>query len=162
MDLIAARLPVEAYFGGDDVSDQRSIMMGLKRWRYFFKPRLEKLIMHAHELGLPFVLHACGNVLPLIDDLIEISLDGLESLQSEATDVFAVKQKAHGRLVLIGGMGVQSTLFRGTPQEVQSDARRLLEKLGGGGGYIFAPSKPLENEPVENVAALIEVLTRQE
>lgn len=161
MDLIAARLPVEAYYGGDDVSDQRNVMMGLKRWRYFLKPRLAKLIAHAHDLGLPFVQHACGNVLPLIEDLIEIGLDGLESLQSEATDVFAVKQKARGRLVLIGGMGVQSTLFRGTSEEVRRDARRLLVELGEGGGYIIAPSKPLESEPVENAVAFIESVSHQ-
>ena len=162
MDLIAARLPVEAYFGGDDVSDQRNIMMGLKLWRRFLKPRLAKLISHAHDLGLPFILHACGNVLPLIDDLIEIGLDGLESLQSEATDVFAAKKKSRGQLVLIGGMGVQSTLCHGTPQDVRRDAHRLLAGLGEGGGYIFAPSKPLDAEPVENVAALIDVLSHQE
>jgi len=162
MDLTVARVPIEAYYGGDDVSDQRGIMMGLPRWQHFFKPRLAKLIAHAHELGVPYVLHACGNVLPLIDDLIEISVDGLESLQPEATNVFEVKRIARGRMVLIGAMGMQSTLFRGTPEDVCRDAHRLLDELGSGGGYVIAPSKPFEGEPVENVAAFLEVILDQD
>lgn len=161
MELIIERFPIDAYYGGDDVSDQRSIMMGMDHWRKFFKPRLKKMIDHCHSLGYPFVLHACGNVMPLIDDLIEIGLDGLESLQSESNDVFWIKQKAKGKLILIGGMGVQSTLFRGTPEEVYNETQKLLKELGQGGGYIVAPSKPFACEPVENIAAFIDAITKQ-
>ena len=161
MDLLVSRVPIEGYFGGDDVSDQQGVIMGMERWRRYFKPREAVKIAHCHELGLPYVHHACGNVLPLVDDLIEIGLDGLESLQSEATDVFKVKQQSKGRLVLIGAMGVQSTLFSGKPDDVRRDTLRLLNELGQGGGYIVGPSKPLEKEPVENVAAFIDTLINQ-
>lgn len=161
MELIAERIPIDAYFGGDDVSDQRGIMMGIKRWRRFFKPRLAKLISHSHSLGYPYILHACGNVMPLIDDFIEIGLDGLESLQSEANDVFEIKRKARDKLVLIGGMGVQSTLYHGPQEAVRSDARKLIDQLGDGGGYIFAPSKALDPEPIDNVVALMDVIANQ-
>lgn len=161
MELIVERLPIDAYYGGDDVSDQRGIMMGIKRWRRFFKPRLAKMIDHCHSLGYPYILHACGNVMPLIDEFIEIGLDGLESLQSEANDVFEIKQKASGKLLLIGGMGVQSTLFHGSPDDVRDKTERLLTRLGAGGGYVIAPSKSFDPEPVENVLAFIEVITNQ-
>jgi uroporphyrinogen decarboxylase len=161
MELITERIPIDAYFGGDDVSDQRGIMMGIKRWRQFFKPRLGKLISHSHSLGYPYILHACGNVMPLIDDFLEIGLDGLESLQSEANDVFEIKRKARDKLLLIGGMGVQSTLYHGPPEAVRRDARKLIDQLGDGGGYIIAPSKPLDPEPIENVVAFIDAITNQ-
>jgi uroporphyrinogen decarboxylase len=161
MDLIAARIPIDAYFGGDDVSDQRGVMMGVDRWRRLFKPRLAKLIAHSHELGLPYVLHACGNVEPLIDDFMEIGLDGLESLQSEANDVYAIKRRSRDRLVLIGGMGVQSILHHGTPDQVRTEAKRLIDRLGDGGGYVIAPSKPLDGVPARNAAAFIETVTCQ-
>lgn len=161
MELICERIPIEAYYGGDDVSDQRGIMMGIERWRKFFKPRLAKMIDHCHSLGYPFILHACGNVMPLIDDFIEIGLDGLESIQSEANNVFEVKRKARDKLLLIGGMGVQSTLFHGSPEAVRRDGRKLIDELGDAGGYIIAPSKALNSEPVENVIAFIETITNQ-
>lgn len=157
MDLIVRRVPIEAYFGGDDWCDQRTVMMGIDLWRKFFKPRLARMIEHAHQLGRPYVLHSCGNVSPLVDDLIDIGLDGLESLQSEAMNVYKVKRKAAGRLVLIGGMGVQRLIPFGRPEEIRDETRRLLSELGQGGGYVLAPSKPLPLEtPIPNAVAFIE------
>jgi len=162
MDLIAARVPIDAYFGGDDWCDQRTVLMGIRHWRRFFKPRLARMIAHCHELGLPYVLHSCGNVSPLVDDLIEVGLDGLESLQSEATNVYKVKRKAAGSLVLIGGMGVQRIIPFGTAEEVRAETERLIAELGRGGGYVLAPSKPLPPEtPIANAVAFIET-ARQE
>ena len=157
MDLIVARIPIDAYFGGDDWCDQRTVIMGIDPWRRFFKPRLARMIEHCHHLGLPYVLHSCGNVSPLVDDLIELGLDGLESLQSEAMNVYKLKRKAAGKLVLIGGMGVQRTIPFGTPEEVRAETQRLIAELGRGGGYVLAPSKPLPPEtPIANAAAFIE------
>jgi len=157
MDLIAERVPIDAYFGGDDWCDQRTVMMGLDLWRKLFKPRVAKMIDHGHALGLPYVLHSCGNVAPLADDLLDIGLDGLESLQAEAVNVFKLKRKTAGRLVLIGAMGVQKTIPFGTPDEVCRETQRLIDELGRGGGYILAPSKPIPaGTPVANAVAFIE------
>jgi len=51
-------------------------------------PRLNAVIDHVHAGGLPVVAHMCGNVRPLIDDLLAMKLDALESLQPEAMDVY--------------------------------------------------------------------------
>jgi len=158
IDMLCDRTPIDGIYGGDDVCEQRGVIMGIERWRKFFKPRLKRLIDKAHERGLPYILHSCGNVLPLVDDLIEIGLDGLESLQPEAMDLAALKQKAKGKLALIGGMGVQKTLFSGTPEEIRAETHRLKSVLGNGGGYVIAPSKALEHEPVQNIAAFIDAI----
>lgn len=157
MDLIIDRLPVDAYFGGDDWCDQRGPMMGIELWRKFFRPRLKKLVSHCHERGLSYVLHSCGNVFPLVEDLMAIEIDALESCQAEAMNVYALKDKVGNRMVLIGGLGVQSTLPFSSPSEVRAEAIRLAQNLGRGGGYVLAPSKPLmTGVPPENVAALVE------
>jgi len=157
MDLIADRVPIDAYFGGDDWCGQRSVLMGPGLWRKYFKPRLARMIEHCHDLGLPYVLHSCGNVAPLVDDLMDIGLDGLESLQPEAMDVYDLKGKTEGRLVLIGAMGVQGIIPFGTPTEVHRETQRLIRELGRGGGYVLAPSKPLPaGTPPANAIAFLE------
>ncbi|MGQ9649776.1 MAG: uroporphyrinogen decarboxylase family protein [Phycisphaerae bacterium] len=162
MDRIVARVPLDAYFGGDDWCDQRTVMMGLDLWRRFFKPRLQQMIRHCHELGLAYVLHSCGNVAPLVDDLLEIGLDGLESLQAESMNVYKLKRKVAGRMVLIGGMGVQRLIPFGTPDEIREETRRLIRELGEGGGYVLGPSKPIPaGTPIPNAAAFIETAMRQ-
>jgi uroporphyrinogen decarboxylase len=158
IDTIYAHAPIDAIFGGDDVCDQRGVIMGIERWRKFFKPRLKQVIDRAHKHGLPYIAHSCGNVLPLVDDLIEIGLDGLETLQPEVMDLTTLKQKANGKLALIGGMGVQNMLYYGTAEEIRNETHRLKKILGKNGGYVLAPSKTPEHEPVENIAAFIEAI----
>ncbi len=157
IDLIIDRVPIEGIFGGGDDCDQRGPMMGLPRWQEFIKPRLEAVTEHCHKRGVPIVMHMCGNVAPLIDDLLEIGIDGLESLQAEAMDVYALKEKVAGRMWLIGGMGVQHMMPFATPDEIRTETRKLKTELGRGGGYVLATAKPLmEGVPVENAAAFIE------
>ncbi len=163
MDKIVARMPLDAYFGGDDWCDQRTVMMGLDRWRQFFKPRMQQMIRHCHELGLAYVLHSCGNVAPLADDLLEIGLDGLESLQAESMNVYKFKRKVAGRMALIGGMGVQRLIPFGNPDEIREETRRLINELGEGGGYVLGPSKPIPaGTPIPNAAAFIETALQQD
>ena len=162
IDLIIDRVPVEAIFDGGDDCDQRGPMMGLERWREFIGPRLARVVEHVHHRGLPVIAHMCGNVRPLIDDLLAMGLDGLESLQAEAMDVYELKEKVAGRMWLIGGMGVQSTLPFGTPDEVRAETKKLMREMGRGGGYVLGPAKPLmEGVPVENAAAFIETALEQ-
>jgi uroporphyrinogen decarboxylase len=162
LDITVARVPIEAYFGGDDWAGQRGLLMSPALWRRFIKPRLRVLVERCHRHGLPMISHSCGNVLPLADELIEIGMDGLESLQPEATDLRQLKEKAAGRMVLVGGLGVQSTLQFATPGEVRARTRELIQMMGAGGGYVLAPSKPLDRSmPPENVRAFIETALDQ-
>jgi len=162
IDLIVERIPVEGIFDGGDDCDQRGPIMGLARWQEFIKPRLATVIEHVHAKGLPVVAHMCGNVGPLVDDLLEIKLDALESLQPEAMDVYEAKRKAAGKMVLIGGMGTQQMLPMGTPEEITAETHRLCEEMGAGGGYMLGPAKPvMPDVPTENAVAFIEAALAQ-
>jgi uroporphyrinogen decarboxylase len=162
IDLIVDRIPVEGIFDGGDDCDQRGPMMGLPLWQEFIKPRLKSVVDHVHAKGLPVVAHMCGNVRPLIDDLLEIRLDALESLQPEAMDVYELKRKAAGKMVLIGGLGTQRMLPFGTPEEIEAETRRLKRELGAGGGFVLGPAKPLMADvPVENAKAFIRAAVGQ-
>ncbi|MFH1005939.1 MAG: uroporphyrinogen decarboxylase family protein [Candidatus Latescibacterota bacterium] len=163
IDMIIDRIPVEGIFDGGDDCDQRGPMMGLGRWREFVKPRLKAVIDHVHAKGFPVVAHMCGNVRPLAGDLLEMGLDALESLQPEAMDVYELKRFVQGKMVLIGGMGTQSTLPFGSPEEVRGETRKLIEEMGRGGGYVVGPAKPvMEDVPLENAVAFIETAVSQE
>jgi uroporphyrinogen decarboxylase len=164
VDLIVDRIAIEAFIGGGDDCDQRGPMMGLARWREFIKPRLKAVIDRVHARGLPMVAHMCGNVRPLVDDLLEIKLDVLESLQPEAMDVYELKRATAGRMALIGGLGSQSTLAFGTPEEVTAETRRLIREMGRGGGYVLAPAKPVYPDfvPTPNAIAFVEAILDQD
>jgi len=163
IDMIIDRIPVEGVFDGGDDCDQRGPIMGLARWREFVKPRLKAVIDHVHAKGFPVVAHMCGNVRPLVEDLLEMRLDALESLQPEAMDIYELRRVTEGKMVLIGGMGAQSTLPFGSPEDVRRETLKLVNEMGRGGGYVVGPAKPLmEDVPTENAVAFIETVLLQE
>ena len=67
-------------------------------------------------------------------------------------------KKEYGKdVVLFGGVGAQSTLPLGTPEQVVEEAKQLLNFMAVGGKFILGPSGAIPTEaPIENVVALIE------
>ena len=146
----------------DDWCDQRSCMIGPERWRRHIKPRLEKLYRKIHDHGKITITHVCGNVTPLLGDLVEIGLDVLESVQSEAMNPYEAKKQYGDRLSFWGGFGVQYIPVRGTPDQVRNEIRKLRTEMSKGGGYVLAPAKPLNTAaPVENLVAAYETFVEE-
>ncbi len=60
----------------------------------------------------------------------------------------------------MGGLGAQSTIPFGTPDDIKNEVSTLKTKMAKGGGFILAPSKdPPPETPIENLIALIEAFT---
>jgi len=116
----------------------------------------------AKSKGKYVMIHCCGKVDELFDDLIECSLDIFNPFQPEVMDVFEIKKRYGGRLCFYGGISIQRTLPYGTVNQVKSEVRKLMDIVGENGGYIASPSHdiPADAKP-ENIAAMIEVLQNQ-
>ena len=107
------------------------------------------------------VIHSCGDVDELFDDLIEIGLNCFNPFQPEVMDTATLLKQYRGRLAFHGGLSTQRVLPYGTVEDVRQESRRLLE-LGSEGGYIFAPAHAVEGDvPLENMLAFIEVAQAQ-
>ena len=156
VDLMAAA-PADAIMMTDDHAGQRGMLMGAPRWRQLFKPRWKRIFDRIHRYGLYTVLHMCGDTSEVVPDLIEVGLDCMESCQPECMDIYDLK-KRHGRDIRFwGGLGAQSAMPFGTPEEIRKETRRLKRELGRGGGFILAPAKhPGEEIPVQNIAAYLD------
>jgi uroporphyrinogen decarboxylase len=161
VDLTAA-LPVDGILFGDDWGHQQGIILGPKRWRKFLKPRWAQIYGRVHDHGKTVFHHSCGSVAEIMPDLIEIGMDFLESVQPEAAGMnpYELKCRWGDQIGFWGGLGSQSVIPFGTPDEIRRETRRLRTEMGRGGGYILAPAKPIQpGTPVQNAAALLEVLT---
>ena len=159
-----ADVPADAFFFGDDWGDQRGVILGPDRWRRFIKPAWARVYDEVHRQGKIVISHSCGSVADIMGDAIEIGLDVLESVQPEAAGMnpYELKTRWGDKITFWGCLGSQSTIPFGTPDEVRNEVRRLLREMGRGGGYIFAPAKPLQPEtPVENAVAIIETAVHQ-
>ena len=157
----ALKFPIDAVYFGDDYGMQTGLIMGLKHWRHFFKPRLARMFAPVCEAGKYVFLHSCGCVVELFDDLVEIGLNVFNPFQPEVMDVYAIKRRYHGHLAFHGGMSVQKVLPFGTPGEVREATARLLQ-AGRDGGYVFSPSHSVPPDvPPENLVAMMDVVRAQ-
>ena len=157
----ALKYDIDAVYFGDDWGQQTGLQMGLRLWRQFIYPQLKRMYSVVREAGKYVIIHSCGKVDELFDDLIEIGLSCFNPFQPEVMDVFGLMKRYRGRLAFHGGLSTQRTLPYGSVEDVKNETVGLLE-AGRGGGYIFAPSHAVEGDvPLENMLAFIEVLHTQ-
>jgi uroporphyrinogen decarboxylase len=158
-------LPVDGIFFSDDWGYQQGVLLGPDRWRRFMKPRLARMYERVHDAGRYTLSHCCGSVADIMPDIIEIGLDVLESVQPEAAGMnpYELKREYGDQIAFWGGLGSQSTVPFGTPEEIKGEVARLCGEMGRGGGYILTTAKALQPEtPTENAAAVVEAFIAQD
>jgi len=147
---------VDGIFFTDDWGSQHRLLISPKMWREVFKPWYRRLFKQAHDLGLHTMLHSCGDVTAIIEDLVEVGLDILNPLQPLAMDGPAVATGFGDRLTFCGCIDVQRFLVESTPEEIDMGIRQIIETFDGPhGGFIIAPANSIMPEtPLENVWAM--------
>ena len=157
----ALKYEIDAVDFGDDWGQQRGLQMGPRTWRAFILPELERMYGEVRRAGKFVMIHSCGDVDEVFDDLVAAGLHCFNPFQPEVMDVEGLLPKYRGRLAFHGGMSTQRTLPFGTVDEVRARTRRLLD-LGAPGGYIFAPAHDVEGDvPLANMLAMIETVQGQ-
>ena len=152
----ALKYDIDAVYFGDDWGQQRGLIMGKPAWDLFILPQLRRMYRAVRQAGKFQMIHSCGDVDELFDDLISAGLNCFNPFQPEVMDCPALLEKYRGRLAFHGGLSTQQTLPRGTVADVRGESRRMLD-LGREGGYIFAPAHAVEGDvPLENIFAFIE------
>lgn len=143
---------------GDDIVSQQGLMMSRKMYHTFLKTRIQRIIHAAKEVNPEVIIfmHSCGKVEEVIDDFIEIGVQVLNPIQPECNDLHAIYSKYKDRLAFWGGIGVQSVMPNGTPEEVKLQVRTTNELLGKEGGFLIAPAHILDLAiPWENIIAFV-------
>jgi uroporphyrinogen decarboxylase len=141
----------------DDYGIQKGLLISKKHWLRFIEPNYRKIVEAYRRKGVHAMHHSCGDVSELMPDFIGLGVEMLDAMQPEAMDIAEIKREYGNDIALFGGMGSQSTIPLGTPDDVRKEAVRLLEALGKGGRYLFGPAGSIPSEaPIDNVVALVE------
>jgi uroporphyrinogen decarboxylase len=106
----------------------------------FVTPYLAKLVAAYRDMGYYTIKHTDGNIMPILDQLVQCRPHALHSLDPQAgVDIAEVKRR-HGReLCLIGNVNC-ALLQTGTDAECIAATRYALRHGMPGGGYIFSTS----------------------
>ncbi len=143
---------------GDDMGTQQQPFFSPTLYREMIKPYHQEYFSFIKEhTDASLMLHSCGNVYPLIPDLIDAGVDILNPIQVSAREMDPIRLKGEfgDRLAFSGAIDTQHVLPHGSPQEVEEEVRRRIQELGPGGGYMIASVHNLQPDvPPENVVAM--------
>lgn len=157
----ALKYDIDAVYFGDDWGQQSGLQMGAPTWRKFLYPQLQRMYGVVRRAGKHVMIHSCGDVDELFDDLIAAGVNCFNPFQPEVMNVGDLLVRYRGRLAFHGGLSTQRTLPFGSEEDVRAETRRLLE-WGAEGSYIFAPAHDVEGDvPLENMLAAIELVQQQ-
>jgi len=110
------------------------------QFREFVTPYLTRLTKGYRDMGFYVIKHTDGNIMPIIDQLVESNPHALHSIDPQAgVDIAEVKRLHGDKVCLIGNVNC-GKLDTGTDEEVIESARYALRSGMPGGGYIFSTS----------------------
>ncbi|RKZ95061.1 MAG: hypothetical protein DRQ40_04510 [Gammaproteobacteria bacterium] len=160
--LEAAEGRIDMVYIADDLSGQEGLLISPEMFDQFLKGRWKKFndtIKERFGDHIKFHYHCCGAIEKLIPGLIEMGVDILNPIQPKAAGMEpqGLKDNYGKQLSFCGGLDIQDILPNGTPQEVKTEAKRLVRILGKDGGYIASAAHAVQADTsLENILAMVE------
>ena len=106
----------------------------------FVTPYLARLIQGYRDMGFYTIKHTDGNIMPILDQLVQANPHALHSIDPQAgVDIAEVKRLYGDGVCLIGNVNC-GILDTGTDEQVAESTRYCLKHGMPGGGYIFSTS----------------------
>ena len=148
---------VGAQWIGDDMGFKTATMVSPADLRRLVFPWLKRLAGIAHSRSMPFLLHSCGNLTAIMDDLIDdVRIDARHSFEDQIQPVSEAKRLYGDRIAVLGGADVDF-LCRSGEEEVRAYTRRLIDECAPGGGWALGTGNSVANYiPLQNYLAMLD------
>ncbi|MBP8129248.1 MAG: hypothetical protein KA184_06660 [Candidatus Hydrogenedentes bacterium] len=145
------------FFQGDDMGFKTGTLLSPEHLKLHVLPWHKKLAALAHQHGLLYLLHSCGNLTDIADDLVaDVRIDGRHSYEDEGNSVIDFKQRYGGRVAILGGVDVDK-LARLTETELRAHVRRIIDACLPGGRFALGSGNTVCNYvPIRNYFAMVE------
>ena len=120
----------------DDMGYKHNQFFSVDVYRQFLKPVHKRAIDWAHSKGMKAHLHSCGDVNPLVPELLDIGLDALNPLEVKAGMNAVELKKTYGdKLVLHGGI---NAVLWDDFDAIAAEMEAVIPTVKQNGGYIFS------------------------
>lgn len=152
---------VDAFLMCSDYCFNDGPFLSPRMFREFVTPYLARVIAAMREMGAYAIKHTDGNIMPILDQLVECQPHALHSIDPMAgVDLKLVKRMVGDKVALCGNVSC-AILQTGTVEDVVADSERALRDGMPGGGFVFCTSNtPFVGMPLENYMAMLDVRKR--
>jgi uroporphyrinogen-III decarboxylase len=143
------------FFIGDDIAYKAGLMFSPQFLRETFLPCLRACCEPLNNAGLKVIYHSDGNLMEIVDDLLDAGIAGLNPIETMAGMDLGVLKKRYGKnLILVGGIDCSQLLPLGTVEEIEAAVKEAMRAAAVGGGlFIGSSSEIVPATPLENVLA---------
>lgn len=136
----------EIILATDDYADNKGPLLNPDMMREFIFPALSNLFKEFKKIGFKVIKHTDGNVMPILNDLVECKIDCLDPVDPLADmNLKNIKKIIGNRVCLKGNVNCATTLVDGTISETIAETRKCLEDAKGKGGYILSSSNSIHS-----------------
>lgn len=140
---------------GDDYGSKTSLLVSKHHFDEFFLPGLKKICDYVTGRGAYMLKHCCGNINPLIGDMVDFGIRGMHPLdENSGINQIEVKKK-FPKLTVMGAVDCDEPLTDYTPEQMEEYVKGILKTHAPGGRYICATSNSVHSSAKpENFVAM--------
>ncbi len=148
---------VRVIWGSDDMGFRSGPLISPKDLRSLVLPGHKALAELTHAAGRLYIMHSCGNLATIMDDLIdEVKIDGKHSYEDTILDVRSAKRLWGQRMAILGGIDLDF-LCQSEPEAIRTRVHDTLEVCQPGGGYCLGTGNSVANYlPLEHYLAMLD------
>jgi uroporphyrinogen decarboxylase len=152
---------VIAIFPGDDMGFRSATLIPPEALREYTLPWHRRYAQVAHEHGLPYFLHSCGNLVEIMDDLIDtVGIDAKHSYENAIMPISEFQAEYGERIGVLGGVDID-ILGRYSPEEVRQETRRIIDTCHPRGRFAIGSGNSIPSYvPVENFLTMLDEAQR--
>ena len=122
---------------GDDLGHKTSTMLSANDIKRLILPQYKRIVDEVHAAGKPFLLHSCGCIFEVMEDLIgKVGIDAKHSNEDQIGRFPVWVERYGSRIGNFGGIDTDA-VCRLPEDEMTVYIREVVEKCTGHGGFAF-------------------------
>ncbi|MCK4249760.1 MAG: uroporphyrinogen-III decarboxylase-like protein, partial [Candidatus Omnitrophica bacterium] len=148
---------VKMIFVADDMGFRSGTLISPDDLREFVIPAHKTIAEIAHAHNIPYLLHSCGDIEVVIDDLInDVKIDGKHSFEDNIILISEAQKQYGDKIALLGGIDMDF-LCRADEKTIRQRVRKTIELFNGTGGFCLGTGNSVANYiPLDNYLIMLD------
>ena len=147
-----------------DYGYKAGLLMSPKNYREYVFPWINRICKISHKAGIRVILHSCGDIFPIFEDLVNTGIDGIHPIEPTTANpdynIFKLHEKYGDKITFIGNVSPQD-LAEKTPEFIKNYTKKLINEIAPGGGFILSSGHSINPAvKLENFLAMHETLKK--
>lgn len=147
-----------------DYGYKAGLLMSPNNYRKYVFPWIREICKIAHKAGIKIILHSCGDIFPIFEDLIKTGIDAIHPIEPTTAnpdyDIFKLHERYGDKITFIGNVSPQD-LAEKTPEFIKNYTKKLIKELAPEGGYILSSGHSINPAvKLDNFLAMHETLEK--